>query len=187
MASALATHNFLLPEGPAFECGSRVLAVRFTKDGRFIYVGTEDGAFRVLDAASGRLRREFRLGRQVMLGGWEFPRATDTVFAARFTDNTLGVFDVESGQPRWVPRALDPTVGNHNEILALGHAAGISPDGRWIYALAVTRFWIWDATTGDILLTEDTNQRIGGCDFTTDGFLRGAGAGRRARCHRHRR
>src|SRR6185503_19319124 len=85
IASALATHNFLLPEESAFECGSRVLAVRFTKDGRSIHVGTEDGAFRVLDAASGLLQREFRLGRQVVLGGWEFPKVSDTVFAARFT------------------------------------------------------------------------------------------------------
>jgi hypothetical protein len=78
LASALATHNFLLPEESAFECGSRVLAVRYTKDGRSILVGTEDGTFRVLDAGSGRLKREFQLGGPVMLNGWEFPRANDT-------------------------------------------------------------------------------------------------------------
>lgn len=171
LASALATHNFLLPEDSAFECGSRVLAVRFTKDGQSIYVGTEDGTFRVLDTASGRLRQEFHLGRPVMLGGWEFARDNDTAFAARFADNTIGVFDVATGKARWAPFALDAMVWKHGESLALGHGAGISPDGRWLYGLGHFRFWIWDAATGAILLQPefDSKEGIGGCDFTTDG------------------
>jgi len=169
LISALTTHNFLLPEGPAFDCGSRVLAVRFTLDGQSLYVGTEDGTFRILDATSGRLRREFRLGQPVMIAGWEFPRNNDTVFAARFVDNTLGVFDVESGKRRWTPLALGPNVWAFQEHLTLGHAAGISPDGRWLYALSHDRFWIWDAATSALLLHSIVEKGLGGCDFNSAG------------------
>ncbi|MEO7599305.1 MAG: WD40 repeat domain-containing protein, partial [Opitutus sp.] len=118
-----------------------------------------------------RLRSEFRLGQPVVPGGWEFPRGNDAVFAARFTDNTLGAFDAESGRPRSSPRALDHLVWHDSEYLSLGHAAGMSPDGRWLYALAHFRFWVWDATTGIALLQPEfgANQSIGGCDFTPDG------------------
>ena len=171
LVSALATHNFLLPEGAEVECGARVLAVRFTRDGRSVHVGTEDGTFWELDAQSGRFRHEVRLGRPVMLSGWEFPRANDTVFAVRFADNTLGVFEVESGRPRWPPRALHSMVWKESESLSLGHAVGISPDGRWVYALASYRFWIWDAATGDVVLHPESGDSdlVGGCDFTSDG------------------
>jgi serine/threonine protein kinase/WD40 repeat protein len=171
LASALTTHNFLLPEGPAFECGSPVLAVHFTKDGRSIYVGTEDGAFRVLDAASGELRAQISLGRPVYLGGWEFPKENDTVFTVRFADKTVGVYDVKSGQPHWPSRALDPGTWLDGESAQRGPGAGISPDGRWLYALGFDRFWISDAATGEIVLRRSgkPGNWVGGCDFTRDG------------------
>jgi serine/threonine protein kinase/WD40 repeat protein len=169
IASAVTSHNFLLPTGAPFECGSRVLAVRFTKDGRSFFVGTEDGTFRVMDAATGTLKREFRLGRKVILGGWEFARDNETIVGARFTDNTFGVYAIEDGLATIAPLQLDPRVWQFPESLGLGHATGLSPDGRWIYAHAHREFWLWDAATGHLHLNPKLTEAIGGSDFSPDG------------------
>ena len=169
LASALASHNFLLPEGVPLECGSRVLAVRFTRDGKSLYVCTEVGTFRVFDASSGELKREFHLGHRVALGGWEFARDNDRLFAAHLANHTLGVFETDSGRSRWTPGALDPNVLPYTEYVGNGHSAGLSPDGRWVYALAQDRFWLWDAATGAVCLQLVPGQQIAGSDITADG------------------
>jgi serine/threonine protein kinase/WD40 repeat protein len=172
LASALATHNFLLPEGPGFECGSPILAVHFTKDGRSIYVGTEDGVLRIFDAASGFLQREIRIGRPILIGGWEFPKANDSLFTVRFPDRTFGVYDIHSGQPRWPLLAFEPEVWQDGASVNRGQGVGISPDGRWLCALGLRQFWIWDAATGNTVLQQTFPEHravVGGFDFTADG------------------
>ncbi|HUJ42665.1 MAG TPA: serine/threonine-protein kinase [Opitutaceae bacterium] len=177
LASAMAAQNFLLPAGAPFECDFRILAVRFTKDGKSIYVGAEDGTFRVLDADSGELKREFHLGRPVALGGWKFARDNDRVLAVLFANHTLGVFEAESGQPRWTPGALDPNVIPYGKNFGLGDSIGFSPDGRWFYAFAQDRFWLWDAATGAIRLQPILGHEITDCDITADGMQLAVTAG----------
>ncbi|HEX2852938.1 MAG TPA: protein kinase [Opitutaceae bacterium] len=143
LASAMAAQSFLLPEGEPFECGSRVVAMRYTLDGRTFMAGTEDGTMRLFDTATGKLLREFRLGKRVMANrGWLFPRDNDRVFAARFTDNSLGVFDAAEGRSAvtiQLDRSVRPTV----------EAVRFSPDGRWIGGCGTRDFWLWDAGSGE--------------------------------------
>ncbi|MEO7413886.1 MAG: protein kinase, partial [Opitutaceae bacterium] len=167
LASALAMHNFLLPQGAPFAAGSRILAVRFSHDGRSIFVGTEDGTFRTLDAASGAQRQEFRLGRKVALGGWTFARANESIVGVRFDDNTFGVYEAASGQSRLAPIALDPKVWSHSETMGLGASLGFSPDGGWIFALARREYWLWD-TKGKLRLHESSAENVGSADFSPD-------------------
>ncbi len=162
LASVLASHNFALLRAAPYPCNSRVLALRFAPDGRTFFVGTEDGTLRVMDAATGALQRQFQLGRKVIPGGWEFARSNDTVVGARFSDNTFGVFDLATGAARFAALPLDPKVGLPNSQ----RAVGLSPTGRWIYANAPLKFWLWDARTGALQLNLDFTELIGGCDFS---------------------
>ena len=147
----MASRNFLLPERAPFQCGSRVLALRYTNDGRSVLVGTEDGTLRVFAAATGELTREVRLGRVVKRNGWIFARDDDRVCAVRFVGDTLGVLDVATGRLRFPPLTLDarvlPGEGVDPAVLEVG-AVTFSPDGRWLLAEGEFELWLWDAASG---------------------------------------
>jgi WD40 repeat protein len=171
LVSVLAAQNFLLPLGAPWQYGSRVLALRYTRDGHSILIGTEDGAFRVIDAVSGDVRREIHLGKYVKRNGWVFARNTDAVFAVRFVDNTLAVFDVESGRPRWPAIRLDAKVlsGEYRDPFVWDSGAvNLSPDGRWLRADNLHEFWLWDAVSGKLKL-ERTSPYNQWEDFSPDG------------------
>jgi serine/threonine protein kinase/WD40 repeat protein len=165
LASVLTSHNFLIPEGAPFQCGSRVLAVHYTADGRSIYAGTEDGTFRMIDAASGELKREVRLGKKVRRGGWAFVDKDEPVFAVSFADQTIGLFEVKSGRPVWPLIQLD-------EELLVGSGVRFSPDARWLYANGngLNCFWVWDAATGKQLIKQSfAPHYCWGPDISKDG------------------
>ena len=146
IASALASHNFVLPEAPPFECGSRVVALHYSLDGLRFMAGTEDGTMRIFESSSGKVLHEFRLGKPVWFSsGWIFASANDRIFAARFRDNSLAVFDTATG------RQLSATLQLPVSVLPAPDTVGLSPDGRWLYGQSyqVTNFWVWDARTGE--------------------------------------
>jgi serine/threonine protein kinase/WD40 repeat protein len=162
LASAMAAQSFLLPEGEPFECGSRVVGMRYALDGRTFMAGTEDGTLRIFDTASGGLLREFRLGKSVVANrGWLFPRDNDRVFAARFADNSVGVFDVAEGR-------TTAAIQLDRSAYPSGEAVAFSPDGRWIGACGLQDFWLWDAAGGKQRLNHhfESGQDI---DFSADG------------------
>ncbi|MEO7700235.1 MAG: WD40 repeat domain-containing serine/threonine protein kinase [Opitutus sp.] len=171
LASVLTSHNFLLPESAPFQCRSRVLAMRFTNDGRSLLVGTMDGTFRVFDADSGGLLREYHLGKPVMRGGWIFARDNDACFAVRFADNTAGVFDISSGHLRWPPIHLDSAIALEASLYTNERSSlSLSPDARWLSALGLNnRFWLWDATTGESRMHLSFPNWFFGPDFSPDG------------------
>ena len=151
LASVLASHNFILPEGSPFECHSRVVAVHYAVDGRTFMVGTEDGTMRVFDRAAGTLVREFRLGKPVWwITGWMFSSTNDRIFCARFQDDSLGVFDTTTGRQLGTSIQLDRLVTPGPDTV------GLSRDGHWIFAYTpgVGKFWLWDAFTGENRLAE---------------------------------
>ncbi|MEO6001838.1 MAG: protein kinase [Opitutus sp.] len=171
LASVLTSRNFLLPERAPFQCGSRVLGLRYTTDGGSVLVGTEDGTFRVFDAATGALTREVRLGQAVKRNGWIFARDDDRVCAVRFVGDTLGVLDVATGRLRFPALTLDPRVlpgeGADPGQLDAG-AVSLSPDGRWLLAEGEFALWIWDATCGALAMQRNF---LGWkfCAFSPDG------------------
>jgi eukaryotic-like serine/threonine-protein kinase len=166
LASVLTSHNFILPEGAPLECGSRVVAIRYALDGHTFLAGTQDGTLRVFDNVTGNVLREFRLGTPVLwISGWKFARNNDGIFAARFQDNSLAVFDTGTGRQQ-ASIQLDPGVSPDP------NAVGLSPDGRWIfaYAAATTKYWVWDALTGQQRLAESLERRLVlDFDFSADG------------------
>jgi WD40 repeat protein/tRNA A-37 threonylcarbamoyl transferase component Bud32 len=162
LASVLTSHNFLIPEGSPFQCGSRVLAVHYATDGRSVYAGTEDGTLRVFDAASGELRREIRLGRKVKRNGWKFSDGSQAVFAVSFADKTVGVFEINTGRPVWPIIKL-------NDEPSPDSGARFSPDGRWLCAQGIHCFWIWDAATGQERFKRSFTTYHFGPEFTNDG------------------
>lgn len=167
LASVLASHNFILPESAPFECGSRVVGVRYALDGRTFLAGTEDGTMRVFDSATGNVVREFRLGKPACwITGSLFARNNDAVFAARFPDNALAVFDASTGRQHGASIQVDPGV------VPSPDATGLSPDGRWIFAYAPGdgKFWLWDAFTGEERLVHSFEGRNhSDFDFSADG------------------
>jgi eukaryotic-like serine/threonine-protein kinase len=175
LASVLASHNFVLPESPPFECGSRVIALRYALDGRTFMAGTEDGMMRVFDSATGKVVREFRLGKPVCwITGSMFARANDRIFGARFPDNALMVFDATTGgSPHRASIQLD------HAVMPVPDAVGLSPDGRWIFAYTpgVGKFWLWDALTGEERLAQSLERRNLDFDFSADGRLLSIAAG----------
>jgi serine/threonine protein kinase/WD40 repeat protein len=165
LVSVLTSHNFLVPEGTPFRCGSRVVAVHYTADGRSIYAGTEDGTFRMIDAASGELKCEIQLGKKVRRAGWAFADKDEAVFAVSFTDKTIGLFAVKSGRPVWPLIQLD-------EDLFFGSGVQFSPDARWLYATSIglNCFWVWDAASGKELIRRSfAPHHFWGPDVTKDG------------------
>ncbi len=151
LAAVMASRNFLLPERAPFQCGSRVLALRYANDGRSVLVGTEDGTLRVFDAATGALTREVRLGRAVKRNGWIFARDDDRVCAVRFVGDTLGVLDLTTGRLRFPPLTLDASVWPGEGVAPSLRDAGavtFSPDGRWLLAEGEFELWLWDAASG---------------------------------------
>ncbi|MEO5957995.1 MAG: hypothetical protein ABIR80_02675, partial [Opitutaceae bacterium] len=169
LASILATRNFLIPQAAPYSCGSQVLATRFARDGRSFFVGTEDGTFRVFDTASGELKREIKLGRRVVQGGWGFARNDDSACAVRFENNTLGVLLIEAGQLRGAPALLDPQVWISSETIGMGAATGLSPDGRWLYARGPNGIWVRHTATGEKRLEIPLPGNLSGTDFSSDG------------------
>ncbi len=169
LASVLTSRNFLIPDGVPFECGSRALAMRFTKDGRSLYVGTEDGTFRIFDAASSALTREFRLGKNVRRGGLAFARDTDAIFAVRFFDNTIAPFDVASGQPLWPPIHADIELPSD---VGAGRRGGRGTQPRRALVLREqerTDFWLFDTATGESRMKLHFTEWHFPPDFTPDG------------------
>jgi serine/threonine protein kinase/WD40 repeat protein len=164
LASVLTAHNFLIPEGAPFECGSRVLAVHYTVDGRSIYIGTEDGTFRMIDAASGELKREIRLGKNVRRHGWAFAEKNEAVFGVSFVDKTIGLIEVKSGRPVWPPVLLDGP-----EVYVWDQGLKFSPDARWLYSHGETCFWVWEAATGKERIKRSFSAFYSGPEFTNDG------------------
>jgi eukaryotic-like serine/threonine-protein kinase len=171
LLSTLASRNFLLPEHAPFACGARVLALRYTNDGRSLLVGTEDGTLRIFDSATGALIREVRLGREVKRNGWVFPSDDDRVCAIRFKGDTLGVLDIAAGRLRFPPRMLDPRVlpgeGVNPMLLDAGQVI-MSPDGRWILTEGLFEYWLWDASNGEIRLQRSLSS-FKFCAFSPDG------------------
>ena len=171
LAAVLTSRNFLLPEHVPFECGSRVIALRYTNDGGSLLVGTEDGTLRVFDTATGALAREVRLGREVKRNGWIFARDNDAVCAVRFVDDTLGVLDIAAGRLRFPALAMDPRIfPGEGYDPAMGDAGKVrmSPDGRWILADSMLEYWIWDAMNGDLVAHRVlSNYKF--CAFSPDG------------------
>jgi serine/threonine protein kinase/WD40 repeat protein len=163
LASVLTSRNFLIPLGIPFQCKSRVLAVRFTNDGRSFLVGTEDGTLRIFDAASGELSREIPLGKKVRRDGWVFATENDAVFAVSFADKTIGLFDAKSGRHVWPPIQLEKEL---QELTRLE----LSPNGRWlcVHGGDLT-FWIWDAVTGENRTKQSFKKWHFGPVFTSDG------------------
>jgi serine/threonine protein kinase/WD40 repeat protein len=164
LVSLLASRNFLIPEGAPFQCGSRVLAVHYTVDGRSIYIGTEDGTFRIIDAASGELKREIRLGKKVRYHGWAFADGNESVFGVGFVDRTVGLFEVKSGRPIWPLVRLDEADTFHWSL-----AVQLSPDARWLCAYGLNCFWVWDAATGQQRLKQSVTATYYGPEFAKDG------------------
>jgi WD40 repeat protein len=167
LASVLASHNFILPESAPFECGSRVIGIRYALDGRTFMAGTEDGTMRVFDSATGKVVREFCLEKSVCwVTGSMFARNNDAVFGVRFPANAVAVFDAITGRQRGASIQLDPAVTPDP------NATGMSPDGRWFYAYASGRakFWLWDALTGEERLVQslDAGESLD-VDFSADG------------------
>jgi WD40 repeat protein len=162
LASIITAHNFLLPEAVPYQCGSRVLALRYTNDGRSIYIGTEDGMFRVLDSASGKRLREVRLGKMVARNGWAFPKGSDSVFAVLFVDRTVGLYDSRTGLPVW------PTTGIGTTVLA-DASVSLSPDGRWLCLRGSSVFWVWNARTGQLRTKQTFPKFVFGPAFRADG------------------
>ncbi len=153
LASLLTSRNFLVPERSAFSCGARVLAMRYTNDGRSLLVGTEDGTLRIFDPATGQLTREVRLGHAVKRNGWVFARDDDRVCAVRFVGDTLGVLDIASGRLLFPPLTLDSRVLPGEGVdPAWGDAGSValSPDGRWLFAYGLLDYWLWDASNGEL-------------------------------------
>ena len=171
LAAVLTSRNFLLPEHVPFECGSRVLALHYTGDGRSLLAGTEDGVLRIFDAATGALVRELRLGHEVKRNGWVFARDNDAVCAVRLVGDRLGVLDIAAGRLRFPALALDPRVlpgeGCDPAMLDAG-AVTLSPDGRWLFAEGMWDYWIWDAANGD-LVAQRTCSNYKFCAFSPDG------------------
>jgi serine/threonine protein kinase/WD40 repeat protein len=170
IASVLASHSFLLPDGAPFECGSRVAATRFAGDGRTFFVGTDDGTLRVFDAASGQVVRQVSLGQPVRrFGGFQFPRDNNAIFAARFDDNSIGVFDIVTGQPIAAtivaPDKRSPTDPHWSD------AVGLSPSGRWAHSINWIGFHVWDVTTGELRIEFlwSGGSGITDFDFSADG------------------
>ncbi|HWA27999.1 MAG TPA: protein kinase [Lacunisphaera sp.] len=161
IASVLASHNFLIPQAAPFACGSRVLALRYAQDGRTFNVGTEDGTFRVMDAATGAVKRQFQTGREVVPDGWKFARQNDMIVGARFPDNTFAVYDVATGAPKFPPLQLHPLVGLPEST----RVVDLSPSGRWIYAVSGRKFWLWRADTGALQLQLNLSDIMVDCDF----------------------
>jgi WD40 repeat protein len=166
LVSLLASRNFLFPEGAPFQCGSRVLAIRYTKDGRSIYVGTLDGTFRVFDAVSGELSREIHLGKDVRRDGWVFAD-NDAEFAVCFVDTTIGLFEAKSGQPVVPPLKfyekinLEPHPGDVLGVL-------FSPDARWLCITNNSAVWVLNAATAEILAKQSYTLYLFGPVFSSD-------------------
>lgn len=167
LASVLSSHNFILPESAPFECGSRIVGVRYALDGQTFLVGTEDGTMRVFASATGKMLREFRAGKLACwITGSIFAPQDDEIYAARFMDGTLAAFDATTGRQHGTSVYLDPAVNPSPD------ATGLSPDGRWLFAYApgTAKFWLWDARTGEERLALSLKGReYSGFDFSADG------------------
>ncbi|MEO7799911.1 MAG: WD40 repeat domain-containing serine/threonine protein kinase [Opitutaceae bacterium] len=179
IASLLASHNFILAEGEPFECRSRVVAIRYSLDGRTYMAGTEDGTTRVFDSATGKIVREVRLEKSICwITGAMFARANDGVFGTRFPDNEVRVFDAVSGQQLGASIQLD------SSVTPVADTIGLSPDGRWIYAYApgTGRFWLWNARTGEERIAASLGRRSNfDFDFSPDGRLLSVAGGNEVR------
>ena len=162
IASVLTSYHFAIPRAAPLACGSRVLAFRFAGDGRSFFAGTEDGTFRVIDSESGAVLRQFRVGSEVVPGGWEFADRNDNVVGARFPDNRFALYDIATGAAKIPPLQLPTNEG----IPDSDRVVGLSPSGRWIYANARQKFWLWNAETGAPQLDASFTEVLGGCDFS---------------------
>lgn len=117
-----------LPDEVAARMGSGRLRggwrIAFSPDGKFLASGG-DGSIRVWDAATGRLKRRFRLGRD-----WGY------LFAFSADGSTLTTAQ-EIRSEGVGQRILHVASGNQGPAQRLGDPAGgygltVSPDGKWV-------------------------------------------------------
>ncbi|MEO5961641.1 MAG: hypothetical protein ABIZ49_02190 [Opitutaceae bacterium] len=166
LLSSLASRGFLLPAGAALELPSPSRpGLHYARDGRRLWTLGEDSVVRVVDVAARRITQEFRFDQPVR--GVTFPEDNDAVFAVRFQDFSLRMFDSSTGQPLTPPMRADEAVAPGNTL---------SPDGRWLAVIGQTKVFIWDATTGERRATIGRNdpgvvagRLIGRMIFSPDG------------------
>ena len=171
LVSLLTSRNFLIPAGAPLAMNRSVVALRYSQDGRWLYVGTEDGTYRVFDADTGEQRLVAPLGNGVVRFGWVFAEENPEIFAVRFTDRTLGVYDAGTGRPLWRPFKVDDRFPARVATGA-GLRLEFSPHGRWLCVhTGNLGFCILDAATGEIQAEQHFGKFYYGPVFTNDESL----------------
>ncbi|HUG11193.1 MAG TPA: hypothetical protein VMM36_09275, partial [Opitutaceae bacterium] len=168
LASVLASRNFAIPLSRPFQTGARTVAMRYSADGATLLVATGDGILREIDSATGVLHRQTDLGKPVRPEGIVFAQDNDRVFAVRFADDTIALYEVGSNRPKWPAIQLDPKVVSAAGGWRMGAAIQISRDGRWISARGLRAFWLWDASNGENRMHLSFAQFATGPEFSPD-------------------
>jgi WD40 repeat protein len=168
LLSLLSSRSFLLPAAAPLALPVPALSATYTADDRWIFVQGEDDVVRIIDAVEWRLVREVDFGQKVRRGGLALAEKNSGVFAVILEDNSILVCDTATGQPRGRPLSVPERILGSSRSGAVGHALRFSPDGRWVAARGTEAVWLWDAATGELLLTRPQDSPRRGFAFSPD-------------------
>ncbi len=137
-------------------------AAAFRPGGGELATAGSDGVVRLLDAASGRLLREYPGHAGGPIKGLAFS-PDGRLLASAGWDRTVRVWDVDGGAARRVLR------GHTEPVLAVA----ASPDGRWFASGGADRqIKVWDAATGaEVKTLEGHGGGVLAVRFSPDGRL----------------
>jgi WD40 repeat protein len=144
LLSAIAARNFLLPERAPLRLPAGVKWISCMPDGNSVWILSEDGTLRVLDAAGSRIEWEFSLEKKIVHVAPAV--ANGGKFAVYLEDNSLLVCDAATRH------VLIPSIHPAQGLVRNGYPQ-LSSDGRWLAAASEGELWIWDAVTGELRAT----------------------------------
>lgn len=162
LLSTLSARSYLFPVGSPLPLPVPAVAATYSADGRWIFVQGDDDRVRIIDATTWRLAQQPEFGQKVRRGGLTLADRNSDVFAVLLADNTIVVGDTATGKARGRPIKPPKLVFGRDPRFQL------SPDGRWIAAVASTQLWLWDAATGDLQETIPVNSFYRNFAFSPD-------------------
>jgi WD40 repeat protein len=148
-----------------FEHRGGATSLALAPDKSWLATAGYDGAVRLWDVASGRLRRELKGGESTV---WTLDLSPDgRTLAAAGEDKTIRLWDVPSG------RLLRTLRGHERNVWEVR----FSPDGRRLASAGFDKtVRLWDSATGAALGTlRDQEEAVVGLDWSPDGRLLASG------------